>query len=401
MESPAYVIPPVNVPADEYDFTITAAMLDSPIAEPDTSVGEAAYSGGTTYVVGDQVISATTHRTYESLVGSRSVVTISIATPGAVTWPNHGLAPNTPVVLTTTGALPTGLTAGTTYFVHTVPNLNSFTLKATLSGAEISTSGSQSGVHTATANGNLGNDPASTLGLYWTDVGPTNRFKAFDLLRNSRTVAASPFTFTLTPGTGVDAIGFSGISADQITISFSSTLGGGVVRETTMETVRRPVTNWYEWVTAPYYRVGVAADLEIPPYPDIEIEITLTSESGTVELGGVVMGLKSRLGTAVIGSEIDAQNFSPIERDAYGNARMIPQRNTPVVRQTVWCEAVDVNRLNNTKNQLAGVPAYWIFLSDPTHPYFEILVLVGPYSRWTIPLEHHEQVPQRLEVLEV
>jgi len=79
-----------------------------------------------------------------------ATVTMTIAAPGVITWTAHGLAANTPVVLTTTGALPTGLTAGTTYYVKTVVDANSFSVSATPGGAAITTSGTQSGVHTGT-----------------------------------------------------------------------------------------------------------------------------------------------------------------------------------------------------------------------------------------------------------
>lgn len=80
-----------------------------------------------------------------------ATVTISIASPGVVTWAGHGLTADTPVKLSTTGALPTGLTAGNTHWVKTVLDANSFTLSATEGGAVINTSGSQSGTHTAEA----------------------------------------------------------------------------------------------------------------------------------------------------------------------------------------------------------------------------------------------------------
>ncbi len=75
-------------------------------------------------------------------------LTISVASPGVITWVAHGLAVNTPVKFTTTGALPTGLTAGTTYYVKTVLDPDTFTVSATPGGTVINTSSSQSGVHT-------------------------------------------------------------------------------------------------------------------------------------------------------------------------------------------------------------------------------------------------------------
>ncbi len=84
---------------------------------------------------------------------STATVTITIAAPGVVTWTGHGLSSGQRIQLTTTGALPTGLTASTTYWV-TVINANTFNLSTSFANAQaatfITTTGSQSGVQTAT-----------------------------------------------------------------------------------------------------------------------------------------------------------------------------------------------------------------------------------------------------------
>jgi hypothetical protein len=79
-----------------------------------------------------------------------STVTMTIATPGVITWNAHGLLAGDPVGLSTTGALPTGLVAGTTYYVVS-PATNTFSVAATVGGGAIATTGTQSGTHTATA----------------------------------------------------------------------------------------------------------------------------------------------------------------------------------------------------------------------------------------------------------
>jgi hypothetical protein len=85
---------------------------------------------------------------------SASVVTITIASPGVVTWNGHGLAADTPITFSTTGALPTGISAGTTYYVKS-PLTNSFNVAASPGGAAINTSGTQSGTHTCTTSGGV------------------------------------------------------------------------------------------------------------------------------------------------------------------------------------------------------------------------------------------------------
>lgn len=73
------------------------------------------------------------------------VVTITIASPAVVTLSSI-LAEGTSITLQTTGALPTGLTAGTTYYLVGVSGATT-KLAATRGGTPINTSGTQSGVH--------------------------------------------------------------------------------------------------------------------------------------------------------------------------------------------------------------------------------------------------------------
>jgi hypothetical protein len=73
-------------------------------------------------------------------------ITISIAAPGVITLPGGFNFPNgTLIQFESSGALPTGLTVGTTYFVRD-SSANTFSVAATISGPAITTSGSQSGL---------------------------------------------------------------------------------------------------------------------------------------------------------------------------------------------------------------------------------------------------------------
>jgi hypothetical protein len=73
-------------------------------------------------------------------------ITISIAAPGVITMPGgFNLGNGTLVQFESTGALPTGLSVGTTYFVRDSSGTN-FSVAATISGPAITTSGGQSGL---------------------------------------------------------------------------------------------------------------------------------------------------------------------------------------------------------------------------------------------------------------
>ena len=77
--------------------------------------------------------------------------TVTLATPGVFSITAHGQAALAAVVLSTTGALPTGLAAATEYYVIAGGlTADAFEVAATPAGSAIATSVSQSGTHTAT-----------------------------------------------------------------------------------------------------------------------------------------------------------------------------------------------------------------------------------------------------------
>jgi hypothetical protein len=77
-------------------------------------------------------------------------VSITIASPAVISWANHGLVAGQPVVFATTGTLPTGITAGTVYYVIAAGlTTNAFEISTTVGGSAVNTSGSQTGVQSA------------------------------------------------------------------------------------------------------------------------------------------------------------------------------------------------------------------------------------------------------------
>ncbi len=76
------------------------------------------------------------------------IFTVTIAAPGVFSRPNHGLRAGQRVILSTSGALPTGLVVATWYFVISAGlGQDTFELSATREGTAITTSSTQSGTH--------------------------------------------------------------------------------------------------------------------------------------------------------------------------------------------------------------------------------------------------------------
>ena len=92
---------------------------------------------------------------WDAAIGYQDVtLTMTIASPCVVTSSSVIFADLTPITFTTTGALPTGLLPGTTYYVRYLSS-STFNLSATPTGALINTTGTQSGTQAVSPRGAL------------------------------------------------------------------------------------------------------------------------------------------------------------------------------------------------------------------------------------------------------
>jgi hypothetical protein len=80
------------------------------------------------------------------IVSPSGTATITVASPAVVTKATHGFSNGQKVFFTTTGALPTGITANNRYYVRNATT-NTFNISSTLTGSLVATTGTQSGTH--------------------------------------------------------------------------------------------------------------------------------------------------------------------------------------------------------------------------------------------------------------
>jgi hypothetical protein len=365
-------------------ITITDAVLtSSTAAEP--GVGEQAYNHASTYGVGDRVI----------LGSPASTVTITAASPGVVSWSAHGLPNSTPVVLTTTGALPSGLTAGVVYYIINRA-AGTFQLSATIGGAPIVTGAGQSGTHTATAQvhrayeslagSNTGNPPAIDDGTKWLDIGPTNRWAMLDLTRSTQTWAPSPLTVVLTPGQRINSVFLGGLVADSVTIAM--TVDAATVYSETISLATRNTLTWTDYFFKAIERRPSVLRQDLPLYNNAVVTVTITRADGLVGCGALVIGNFVYLGTAQMGAEARAKNFSRIDRTFDGGAILIPRRSVPTATMSIVFDKPRTRALANLRDELNAIPAVWSGLDDDTNGYFDAVLILGIHTTFDINLAH-------------
>ncbi len=174
-------------------------------------VNVTAGSGGT------HTATANIHQNFQAAIGGSN--TVDSVDTGAETLQvtAHGLVANQPVIFTSTGSVPTGLTAGTTYYVRSSGlTADAFSVSASAGGTAVNLSSAGSGtitVHygTATLGPNFNKHPLMESS-YWTLVASTNKWAMFDSAVGSKTSeGASPLQVSLVPGAEFDSVAFLGL----------------------------------------------------------------------------------------------------------------------------------------------------------------------------------------------
>lgn len=340
-------------------IVFNASMLTS------SSVGEADHPAWTTgaYVKTDRVILPSTHRRYECAVQHTTVttatslvgVTMTIAAPAVVTWAAHGLANGAEVIFTTTGSLPTGVTAGMKYYVSGAA-ADTFNLVASLAvGAlTITTTGTQAGAHTA----KVASTSPDTATDKWIDLGSTNKHAMFDEKWGTQTTASGSLSVTLTPNVVIDSIALLNMIGSSVTIT--STCAGMTPYSKTIPLISDAgVYDWKTYFLAPIVAEADAVVTDLKPFRNQVIVITITG-TGTVAIGNLTMGVLIALGNLQYSPKITHVSYSKKETDAYGNITVVKRPYAKRFSGRISVPASFVDQLAGILASVRDTPVVWV-----------------------------------------
>lgn len=339
------VVPPVIIT----DLKLTSSTATEPFA-PD------AYDAGTTYLTGEIVSVAADFAIYESQANANTGNTPNVS---PLWWKK----------IWTTEAV--------------------YDVETTYAAGDIVSSTTYHRRYESLAGSNTGNPlpvPPETTTTYWLDIGPTNKWAMFDYATNQQTICAYPLTVVFAPGERINTVGLTGLSnATSAVISATSTLGGGLIfGPLTIDLNTRKVFDQYDYAFEPFSTAASTVILDIPPYSDVVVTVTLVNQSGYIKCGAISCGTNVYIGGLQNGATNDGWNFSTIDRDVFGNATLVPRRTLPKTEQSLWLNSQYVDRAKAVRVNLNATPALWVGLDDSTSNWFDTFAIMGIYTQFKI-----------------
>lgn len=262
---------------------MTAMMMVRPIAVAEamltaTNIAENDYplwASPTVYAVGDRVISTTTHKVYERLVAGASG-----ATPGADSHIRTARGKRVKRVTDTAGAVVT---------------------------------------YTEIPDSDITN---------WLEVGPTNRWAAFDASISTQSTRSGTIQFTVTPGKVVNAIGMMGVVGTSVRVQVIDPADGTVYDKTTAMQAPPPESSYYSYCFDPILTRETLVATDLPSYGSAAITVTIDAGAGTAALGAFLVGKSFAFGDdaisgAQVGAKIGINDASKNEYDTFGKLLLL------------------------------------------------------------------------------
>lgn len=296
-----------------------------------------------------------------------SVVTITIASPAVISWINHNLPLGQAVIFSTTGGLPTGIDEGVAYYVVD-KTADAFNLSTVVNGAPLVTSGTQSGVHTATAsihlvfeslrNDNVGKTPTVSP-THWLQVSATNRWRMFDQSVSSESFTSDTIDVKLQMTGRSNSVAVLNTSGSEVRVIMTDPVEGVVYDRTESLLSTNGINNWYAWYFNPIIRKKNVLFADLPTYSNTEINVIVTDQDSTPKLGALVVGNFTEIGSTQYGMSVGIIDFSVKDRDSFGHSTIVERGFSRRSRMNVWVENSSVDDLVNTLAEIRATAAVY------------------------------------------
>ena len=161
--------------------------------------------------------------------------------------------------------------------------------------------------------------------------------------------------------------------------------GAGEVYKTDISlTDNRNIVDWFTYFFEEQVQKEQAQWLDIPPYLGSSVQVTVTEATGqTAELGQLVLGFLSNIGATTYGTSISIEDFSRKETDAFGNFIVVERAFAQLADFDVQFETQNARKIQRTLAEYRATPIVYIGSEDTSYG----TTIYGFYRRFDLTLQ--------------
>lgn len=235
-------------------------------------------------------------------------------------------------------------------------------------------------VYESAQGDNKGNRPPDTP-LFWTLIGPTNRYRMFDEEVSTQTATvAGPLEVTVAPGLS-NSIALLEVLAVDVRVVVRDGAQGPVLYERDLSLDKSLLTDWYEYFFEPFNRDTELVLTDLPPYRGMHVSVTVSAgPDGPTAVGALVFGSVYEIGRAERGATAGILDYSRKETSATGTTRFQKRRFSRRASLRAVVEHARLNRAYRLLSELRATPCVWIGTDAPGLEFFTIYGFYRDFS---------------------
>lgn len=229
--------------------------------------------------------------------------------------------------------------------------------------------------------------------LWWSDIGPANKWALFDGTISTQTSAPSPLTVVLDTGY-INSLALFGLEGQTLTVNVTDGANGPNVYSKTINLDGTLINDWYQHYFEPFVQLGEVVLTDIPTYKNARVTVSITG-SGTVKCGLLAAGTFYGLGDAEYGASAGIIDFSRKDTSAAGVTTLTKRNFSKRMSARLLLPNKHLNKVQRLLADLRATPCAWIGVDDAT---YSPLVVFGFYRDFSLEVAYPTESYCTLEV---
>lgn len=244
-------------------------------------------------------------------------------------------------------------------------------------------------------NNNVNNIPTGlTSDLNWVKVSETNRWKMFDQKTTSQTCSTDLIEVTLLGINTMDAIALLNMDCTSIDVNVTDGDATAIYNNTFDMVSVENVYDWYSYFFAPIIRKKDLVILDIPPYAETIVTISINYTGSIAKCGTCLIGVKADLGFTRFGTKVSSIDYSIKEADDFGDFVLAERGFSKTMDVLAYLDKPFTDFTVNILNQFRATPVVYIATEEYTSSY-----IYGVHKTYEVDYTHPNQNQLSVEVL--
>lgn len=244
--------------------------------------------------------------------------------------------------------------------------------------------------------GNLAKDPTVSGPAWWADLGPTNRWAAFDEKPSTTTTGTTSISWTLRPGVWTSDLALISAVGSSARVRVFEVDGVTVIYDQTKSLPGISRVSFAAWFFRD--RLSIDGDLVFEGLPRRltgSIEITLMG--GDLSLGALKLGVLHTIGQTLAGATSDIQDYSRVDTDTFGNTSITRRARARKNSFQVLVLNEDLPRVRALRERISGLGC--VFIGAGAEDMRSALLVYGLAGRMPLDVRGLSHSTYSLDVL--